>query len=149
MNEKAAELGLTSTTYADPSGLDVENVSSAYDMARLITSAGGDERLSAIMRMPEYTFTTSRRTITIRSTNLLVRTGGFDVRGGKTGFIAKAGYCLATLLKLPDLNQSFAVVVLGARSSSGRFLETQNLYKWLSMQAQQLLVKKTPVPESQ
>ena len=36
MNEKAAELGLTSTHYADPSGLLSENVSSAYDMARLI-----------------------------------------------------------------------------------------------------------------
>ena len=37
MNEKAKELGLTSTSYADPSGLLSANVSSAYDMAKLIT----------------------------------------------------------------------------------------------------------------
>ena len=37
MNSKAAELGLTSTSYADPSGLLSANVSSAYDMAKLIS----------------------------------------------------------------------------------------------------------------
>jgi D-alanyl-D-alanine endopeptidase (penicillin-binding protein 7) len=37
MTEKARELGLTNTTYADPSGLLADNVSSAYDMAKLIT----------------------------------------------------------------------------------------------------------------
>ena len=36
MNEKARELGLQQTSYADPSGLIAANVSSAYDMARLI-----------------------------------------------------------------------------------------------------------------
>src|SRR2546425_11854632 len=51
MNEKAAELGLQSTQYADPSGLLSENVSSAYDMARLITQASGDDRIGSIMRL--------------------------------------------------------------------------------------------------
>jgi D-alanyl-D-alanine endopeptidase (penicillin-binding protein 7) len=142
MNEKAAELGLASTTYTDPSGLEPTNVSSAYDMARLIAYAAGDERISAIMRMPSYTFSTNRHTLTIRSTNQLVRMGGMDVRGGKTGFISQAGYCLATLLNLPDLNQPFAVVVLGARSNAGRFLETRNLYQWLTTKAQEFLSRK-------
>lgn len=57
MNEKATELGLESTTYADPSGLDASNVSSAYDMARLIAYAAGDDRISEVMRKPEYTLT--------------------------------------------------------------------------------------------
>ena len=39
MNEKARELGLDDTRYADPSGLLADNVSSAYDMARLIAYA--------------------------------------------------------------------------------------------------------------
>ena len=46
MNEKAAELGLTNTSYADPSGLLSANVSSAYDMAKLITYVSGDERIA-------------------------------------------------------------------------------------------------------
>jgi hypothetical protein len=61
MNGKAKELGLTQTTYADPSGLLSDNVASAYDMARLITLVSNDERVSSIMRMPYYTVLTNRR----------------------------------------------------------------------------------------
>ena len=97
MNEKAAELGLETTHYADPSGLLSENVSSAYDMARLITHASQDERISSIMRTNEYTvYSGGKRPITFHSTNHLLRGGDVDVRAGKTGFISKAGYCLAT-----------------------------------------------------
>ena len=132
MNEKASELGLTATHYADPSGLLSENVSSAFDMARLIAFASSDERISTIMQKSQHTIETPRRSITFRSTNHLLGREGFEVRGGKTGFISKAGYCLATLLRLPTTGQQVAVVVLGARSNAGRFMEVQNLFNWLS-----------------
>jgi D-alanyl-D-alanine endopeptidase (penicillin-binding protein 7) len=144
MNEKAAELGLESTHYADPSGLLSENVSSAYDMARLITNASQDERISSIMRTPEYTVYSGKRTITFHSTNHLLRTGDVDVRAGKTGFITKAGYCLATVLRLPESGQNVAVVVFGARSNAGRFMESRNLLNWVSTKASTLLASKPP-----
>ncbi len=144
MNEKAAELGLTNTSYADPSGLDADNLSSAYDMARLISYASTDERIASVMRLADYTVQTNRRTIQIHSTNQIVRKGDIDVLAGKTGFIHQAGYCLATLLQIPEANQPVAVVVLGARSNSGRFMETRNLFQWLSTKAQQILGKKNP-----
>ncbi len=138
MNEKAAELGLEHTTYADPSGLDARNVSSAYDMARLIAFAASDERLASIMRKPHHTILTSRRALNINNTNRLLGNEDVDVRGGKTGFISKAGYCLATLLRLPQTDQQVAVVVLGARSSAGRFWETRHLFNWLASRTQSL-----------
>jgi len=138
MNEKAAELELTSTHYADPSGLRPENVSSAYDMARLITFAGDDELISSIMRTQEYAFRTSRRSLRIQSTNQLLRLPNLDVRSGKTGFISRAGYCLATLLRLPDLNQTVAVVVLGAKSNAERFWDTRHLFNWIASRAPSL-----------
>jgi D-alanyl-D-alanine endopeptidase (penicillin-binding protein 7) len=149
MNEKAAELGLESTSYADPSGLLSENVSSAYDMARLITHASGDERIASVMRTPEYTVHTAKRTITFHSTNHLLGRENVDVRAGKTGFITKAGYCLATLLRLPQGQggQQVAVVVLGARSNAGRFMETQNLFNWLSTKAATLFAPKPQTPQ--
>src|SRR5207237_7218043 len=103
----------------DPSGLLSDNVSSAYDMARLITYASGDDRISSIMRTPEYTIYTAKRPITFHSTNHLLGREDVEVRAGKTGFITKAGYCLATLLRLPQSQggQQVAVVVLGARSN--------------------------------
>lgn len=131
MNEKARELGLDNTSYADPSGLFSANVSSALDMAKLITYVSNDERIASIMRSPTYTFPVGRRTVSVNSTNRLVRQGDVDVQAGKTGFIRSAGYCLATLLRLPQGNP-VAVVVLGARSNSGRFMETRHLFNWLS-----------------
>jgi D-alanyl-D-alanine endopeptidase (penicillin-binding protein 7) len=142
MNEKAAELGLESTHYADPSGLLSENVSSAYDMARLITHASEDERISSIMRTPEYTVYSGKRAITFHSTNHLLRSGDVDVRAGKTGFISKAGYCLATVLRLPQSTHNVAVVVFGARSNAGRFMESRNLFNWVSSKASTLFAPK-------
>jgi D-alanyl-D-alanine endopeptidase (penicillin-binding protein 7) len=144
MNDKARELDLQNTYYADPSGLFATNVSSAYDMARLIAYAASDERISAIMRKPEQRIWTGRRYVLVHSTNaLLQRTdlGDVDVKGGKTGFIAKSGYCFATLLGIPQFKQQVAVVVLGARSNSARFLETRNILSWLSAKAQDLFQK--------
>jgi serine-type D-Ala-D-Ala endopeptidase (penicillin-binding protein 7) len=148
MNETADELGLETTHYADPSGLLSENVSSAYDMARLITHASQDERISEIMRTPEYTVYSGKRPITFHSTNHLLREGNVDVRAGKTGFITKAGYCLATVLRLPESSQDVAVVVFGARSNAGRFMESRNLFNWASSKASTLFAAK-PTPQQQ
>ena len=138
MNEKAKELGLTNTHYADPSGLLSTNVSSAYDMAKLITFVSADDRIAGVMRKQSYAVTAGRRVINIHSTNQLVMRGDVDVQAGKTGFISSAGYCLATLLRLPQGPQ-VAVVVLGAKSNAGRFWETRHLFNWFSTKAQDLL----------
>jgi len=152
MNSKAAELGLENTRYADPSGLLSDNLSSAYDMARLITHVSGDERIAAVMRTPEYTVFTQnkiRKPITFHSTNHLLGRSDVDVRAGKTGFISKAGYCLATLLRMPDGGPQVAVVVLGARSNAGRFMETENLVSWMSSKASTLFAPKPQTQQQQ
>lgn len=147
MNEKAVELGLESTTFADPSGLNPANISSAYDLSRLISFASQNDVLAPIMRMPSFDVKTSRRTITIRNTNHLVRGGEVDVLAGKTGFISKAGYCLATMLRLPQSNHQVAVVVLGAASNVGRFWETRHLFNWMSDKAGDLIAARQPQDE--
>jgi D-alanyl-D-alanine endopeptidase (penicillin-binding protein 7) len=144
MNEKALELGLESTSFVDPSGLNPDNMSSAYDLSRLISFAASDDRISPIMRTAEYQVSTNRRTFTIHSTNRLVRGGEVEVMGGKTGFISKAGYCLATLLRLPESNHNVAVVVLGATSNNGRFWETRHLFDWLAGKAGDVFANKDP-----
>jgi D-alanyl-D-alanine carboxypeptidase len=75
----------------------------------------------------------------VNSTNQLVKAGDVDVQAGKTGFIRTAGYCLATLLRLPQGGGEVAVVVLGARSNAGRFWETRHLLNWFSTKAEDLL----------
>ena len=119
-------------------------------MARLIAHVSSDDRIASIMRTYEYTVYTGNRTVTFHSTNHLLGHSGVDVLAGKTGFINAAGYCLATLLRLPSSNQQVAVVVLGARSNASRFMETENLFTWLSSKASTLFATSKPVvPEPQ
>jgi D-alanyl-D-alanine endopeptidase (penicillin-binding protein 7) len=150
MNDKATDLGLASTQYADPSGLLAANVSSAYDMARLIAYVSGDERLGSIMRKASYTAYSGTRALKVNNTNQLVRTGEYDVLGGKTGFISRSGYCLATLLRLPQTGQQVAVVVLGAKNNQGRFWETRHLFNWLNTKTRSIFGLATdPQPQLQ
>jgi len=144
MNSKAQDLGLNSTKYVDPSGLYAANVSSAYDMARLIAFVSADERISSVMRKQYYSLPVGKRTVQVHSTNQLVMKGDVDVQAGKTGFIRNSGYCLATLLRLPEGGPTVAVVVLGAKSNAGRFWETRHLLSWMSNKAA-ALIGGTPV----
>jgi D-alanyl-D-alanine endopeptidase (penicillin-binding protein 7) len=137
MNQMAANLGLKNSHYEDPSGLDADNVSSAYDISHLIAFANSDERLGPIMRTESYTVRTNRRSVTIRNTNKLL--GEVDVVAGKTGFIRKAGYCLATLIQGPQ-GAPLAVVVLGAANSTVRFWEARHLFNWAVSRTQGLFV---------
>ena len=89
------------------------------------------------MRTPEYEVQTSQRAIHVHSTNRLLGTD-VDVVGGKTGFISKAGYCLATLLQVPQGPQ-VAVVVLGAANSTARFWEARHLFNWVVGRSQGLV----------
>jgi len=129
MNEMARQLGLTNSHYADPSGLDARNVSSAYDLSHVVAFASANPQLASVMRKADYEVRTSRRVVKVRSTNKLLNTG-LDIVGGKTGFIRKAGYCFATLLQIPQGSQ-VAVVVLGASNSTIRFAEARHLFNWV------------------
>ena len=149
MNEKAKELGLENTVYADPSGLLAENMSSAYDLARLIAYAAADERVGAIMRKTSFSTSVGRSTITANSTNQIVRSGDIEVLGGKTGFIGRSGYCLATLLRLPQSNQQVAFVVLGAKTNASRFWETRHLFNWMATRTKALLEGDFQQPQHQ
>ena len=145
MNQMARQLGLADTHYEDPTGLDPGDVSSAYDYSHLISFASSDERLGPIMRTSEYdVHLANRAPFTIHSTNKLLGTD-VDVRGGKTGFIAKAGYCLATLLQVPQGSQ-VAVVVLGAATSATRFWDARHLFSWVVGRTQGLIGGGDPKP---
>jgi serine-type D-Ala-D-Ala endopeptidase (penicillin-binding protein 7) len=129
MNDMARQLGLTNSHYEDPSGLDPRNVSSAYDLSHLIAFASTSTQLTSVMQKANYDVHTSRRDVSIRSTNKLLNTG-MDILAGKTGFIRAAGYCFATLLQVPQGSQ-VAVVVLGAANSAIRFAEARHLFNWV------------------
>ena len=137
MNLKAAALGLHGTRFVEPSGLDERNVSTPYDVARLIAVASEVPALSRIMRKWTHRLRTDRRRMNIRNTNRLLRSRHV-IQGGKTGYIDEAGFCLTALVELPDADP-IALVVLGAGSNAGRFSEARRLIDWLSTTGRSLL----------
>ncbi len=137
MNEKAGELGLDATQFVEPSGLDERNISTPYDIARMIAHASAEPRLAHIMRKSSHRLRTSRRRLTVRNTNRLLR-GRYLVQGGKTGYIDEAGYCLTAVVKLPD-SDPLAVVVLGVNSNAGRFREARRLVDWVTTKGRPLI----------
>ena len=138
MNRKAEEIGLENTTFVDPSGLDERNVSTAYDLSRLIAYASDKPKIASTMRKRSYRMRTSRRRLTVRNTNRLLL-GSLVVYGGKTGYIDESGYCLAAVVKLPG-SDPLSIVVLGARSNTGRFAEVRRLVDWVSTHKRSLVV---------
>ena len=138
MNQKATEFGLHSTVFADPSGLDKRNTSTAYDLSRLIARASEQPAIARIMRTPLFQMRTDRRRVRVRNTNRLLR-GRVVVQGGKTGYIDASGYCLATVVRVPGADP-LAMVVLGVGSNSGRFRDVTRLVDWVSKQGRSLIV---------
>lgn len=130
MNLKALELGLLSTRYADSSGLLAGNLSTALDMAKLITLVSENETITGIMQKPGGIVQTAKRTIKFNTTDHLLTHPDVPVVAAKTGYTNPAGFCLATLLRLPT-DEQVAIIVLGARSNADRFIEAENLFKWM------------------
>lgn len=137
MNLKAAALGLHGTRFVEPSGLDERNVSTPYDVARLIAVAGEVPALSRIMRKSTHRLRTDRRRMDIRNTNRLLRSRHV-IQGGKTGYINEAGFCLTAVVDLPDADP-IVLVVLGAGSNAGRFSAARRLIEWVSTTGRPLL----------
>ena len=137
MNRKAAALGLEGTSFVEPSGLDERNVSTPYDVARLIAVASEVPAISRIMRKQTHRVRTDQRRVNIRNTNRLLRSRHV-IQGGKTGYIDEAGFCLTAMVEVPDAGP-IVLAVLGAGSNAGRFTEARRLIDWVSTTGRSLL----------
>ncbi len=140
MNRRASQLGLFNTSYADPSGLLKANLSTASDMARLIADVSENTYISGIMQTAAYSFhtLTPPRLVSFHTTDHLLM-HDVPVMAAKTGFTNPAGFCLASLLRLPSM-QTVAIVVLGAKTNAERFIEVENLYQWWTLHTKALLL---------
>lgn len=105
MNEKAKELGMTNSTFHNPSGLDQEkgNYSTAYDMAILMKYAYQNETFKMITGTKKYTLTTNKNAYSWTNKNKLLNSYKYTT-GGKTGFTEKARRTLVTTASKDGLN---------------------------------------------
>lgn len=126
MNEKAKELGLTNTHFANPHGLDNENhYSSARDMAMLAQELLKHKDILKFTSIYEdYLTKPDGSQIWLVNTNRLVRF--YDgVDGLKTGYTTEAGYCLTATARKNALR--LISVVMKSSSGDARSKDTATL----------------------
>lgn len=96
MNEKAKKIGMKSTVFVTPSGLDEgDHHSTAYDMALLGAYAVKNETFSEISAMKSADITISSKKVTVYNHNKLLAMDE-NFYGIKTGYTSKAGRCLVS-----------------------------------------------------
>jgi len=128
MNEKAADLGLTRTHFANAHGLDAPNhYSTAADLAILSRYAMSKPEIRRIVAEKNATIGTGARAETVMSTNLLL--GNYvGANGLKTGWTNDAGYSVIVSAKRGGI-QLYAVV-LGTDGELQRFRDARDLLDW-------------------
>ena len=131
MNKKAVELGMTHTHFEDPTGLTPDNVSTANDLARMVTAA------AQYPLIREFTTTTSAavevqptgQVLGFNNTNMLVKNPQWDIQVSKTGYIKEAGKCLVMLATISS--RPFVIVLLDSLGKYTRVGDAQRVKQWL------------------
>lgn len=124
MNQKAESLGLTSTHFITPHGLDRdEHYTTALELAKITDYALKNPKIAQVVSTREYTVRINGEVKVISNTNELL---GYleGVNGVKTGYTSKAGRCLVTSTSRDGFD--IITVVLGADT---RKIRTQDSIK--------------------
>lgn len=130
MNDKAKELGMTNTLYANSTGLDDKKsqYSTARDTAIILNKISEFDVYKEDCKIWMDTLThPSGRETELVNTNRLVKYYPYCLTG-KTGFTDEAGYCLSSVSIKDDLK--LTCVVLGCKSSADRFSDSIALYNY-------------------
>ena len=130
MNAKAKQLGMSSTRYAESTGLDPHNISSARDLGILVSAASQYGLIRQFSTTPAYDFNLGYRMLKSNNTNALVRNGGWNINLSKTGYINEAGRCV--VMHTTVNSRPAVVVLLGASSSQARTNDAINLLNWVA-----------------
>lgn len=129
MNLKANELGLKSSHFVSPHGLDSdEHYTTAYDLAILADYALKNPVFAKIVNTSNYSITINNYSKSLHNSNELL--GYLDgVYGVKTGFTNGANRCLVTSCKRNNLD--IICVVLGCDTKKDRTLDSTNLINYI------------------
>ena len=146
MNQKAEEIGCTSTHFVNPNGVHDENhYSTAYDLALIARYAMNNETFRTLVSTTSYKLPITNkydredRVFTTTNSLLIVNNNAREdnyyykyATGIKTGFTTPAGNCLIASANKGNLE--LITVVLGAGQTSNglsqRYLDTKALFDY-------------------
>ena len=131
MNVKAKQLGMDDTSFADPTGLDKNNISTAIDLVKMTQAAQQYPLIRELSTSSYYEANIKNKKIKLNynNTNLLVRQGLWDIDISKTGYIREAGKCLIMQTKVMD--KPIIMVFLKSYGKYTRTADAKRVRKWL------------------
>ena len=153
MNQKAQELGCTSTSFTCVHGLyDYGNVSSARDLALIASACAANETYMQVANTQSYTLPATnlhQNERAITSTNLMLNPEypyyRDYIRGMKTGFTTLAGRCYVTFAQ--KNGHTYGLVILGS-DLDNIYKEASELLDWAFTSPELHPVQTTTQPEA-
>ena len=132
MNNKAKELGLTQTRFADSAGLSNDNVSTAQELLQLVKAASDYPLIQEYSTQTRQSITdlNSQREITYGNTNRLVKKVSWPISLSKTGFTKDAGNCLVMQTRINA--RPVIIVLLESWGSLSKYGDSNRIKKWLT-----------------
>lgn len=129
LNEKARKLKMPNTYYADPSGLDKRNVSTAEELTKLVIAASKYPLIGSVSSSKYLTIEKKSgkkiRSVSLNNTNSRLLFQFDSIVLSKTGFTNPAGRCLALLVD--RAGTKYAVVILGEKNIEKREEKARHL----------------------
>lgn len=130
MNAKATELSMSSSHFADPTGLDSNNMSTAEDLVRMVKAAYQYIDIKRVTTTANYeVYLNKRGPVNFNNTNGLVREGNWEIGLSKTGYISEAGRCL--VMQATIAGQPMIIVLLDSNGKMTRIGDANRIRKWI------------------
>ena len=131
MNQKAKALGMNNSSFADPAGLQTNNLSTASDLARMLAAARTYPLITedtTTLKEEVYPFA-SRGPLSYGNTNRLLKNETWDIELSKTGYIQEAGRCLVMQANIEG--EELSIVLLNSFGKLTPFGDSNRLRQWL------------------
>ena len=129
MNRKSRSLGMFDTRFEEPTGLSSNNVSTAHDLARMVTAAARYPHIRMYSTTAEAKLELSGRIQTFGNTNTLVRSDNWQIGLSKTGYISEAGRCLVMQAWVAD--KPVVIVLLDSQGKMTRVGDANRIKRWM------------------
>ncbi len=128
MNKKAAELGLSHTSFYEPTGLEQDNVSTPYEFALLARQAFAYPDIAKATLTTSYSFTTAgtKQKHTITNKDRMLKSG-WTLAGIKTGFTDEAQYCLVSSVVGKTSKIPVIAVTMGSPTDAIRYADMDKI----------------------
>ena len=137
MNVKAIGIGMINTHFADPTGLDSNNLSTAEDLAKMVQAAYQYPEIRLASTSPSHEVYVNGYTngVNFNNTNALVRAGQWQIGLSKTGYITEAGRCL--VMQAEIAGEPMIIVLLDSNGKMTRIGDANRVRKWVEFNTEQ------------